>query len=516
MAGYGGVVEGKVLVGIFTPAFSYPSTLSYPATIKAALADLGLQEDECEFMKQENGRLSCIIKNNKFTLQYVEETYAQNKALIEQLQRAAEALVAFRTKVEEDALLIHDLKEHINHDNNWEIKYSEEHNLRKLLQDKLEKLKSVVNSDHPDANRPKIPKLQLTSMNGTHSEPILTRTATERSTPLPPSLPTLSFASLAAASAISPREYRTAAPRGDAYLQDANTNPTIRYLSSPRDAQAQMHTQNQTVSQPHVIVTSINGKRSISNSNINNYLAANSTPSSTTSSSTSSPSSSSCTSPQLDGISPRARYQLEPSPRSTLSPRGISSPTTPSSPRAYAASSPRGSHSSPRNIHAANAAAAIVSAHSGGKEHLRRHSSNIGDDGQIRRHSNDVGSGRSSPRSKSSSEIPPHYFDLTQPFPDVHSMMPVVHSFSYGSTDSLMPKQRRTVASPIHHSRARSEHNLDFSSVSLSQCRLCSCEKFRTSKAEWMCMCGHANIKHAVFLKASPAPSPSVSPRKIG
>lgn len=57
-------MEGKVLVGIFTPAFSYPASLSYAATIKAALADLGLQEDECDFLKQENGRLSCIIKNN--------------------------------------------------------------------------------------------------------------------------------------------------------------------------------------------------------------------------------------------------------------------------------------------------------------------------------------------------------------------------------------------------------------------------------------------------------------------
>jgi hypothetical protein len=60
-------VEGKVHVGIFTPAFSYPASLSYTATVSAVLADLGLQEDDCEFMKQDNDKLACVIKNNSMS-----------------------------------------------------------------------------------------------------------------------------------------------------------------------------------------------------------------------------------------------------------------------------------------------------------------------------------------------------------------------------------------------------------------------------------------------------------------
>lgn len=66
-------------------------------------------------------RITFILITHK----YIDYTrYAHNKALIEQLQRAAEALVAFRKKVEEDAILICDLRDQINSDNaSWEVKY---------------------------------------------------------------------------------------------------------------------------------------------------------------------------------------------------------------------------------------------------------------------------------------------------------------------------------------------------------------------------------------------------------
>jgi hypothetical protein len=59
-----GGVEDKVYVGIFTPAFSYPSSWSHTAIVKAALTDLGLKEDECEFLRQDNDKLACVIRNN--------------------------------------------------------------------------------------------------------------------------------------------------------------------------------------------------------------------------------------------------------------------------------------------------------------------------------------------------------------------------------------------------------------------------------------------------------------------
>ncbi len=66
-------VEGKLQVGIFTHAYSYPASLSYAATVQQALTDLGLQEDECEFLnfQQDSDKLACVIKNNSmYTIIY--------------------------------------------------------------------------------------------------------------------------------------------------------------------------------------------------------------------------------------------------------------------------------------------------------------------------------------------------------------------------------------------------------------------------------------------------------------
>lgn len=68
MSSTGGVEGGKLHVGIFTHAYSYPASQSYNLIVKQALADLGLQEDECEFLKQDNDKLACVIKNTSMWL----------------------------------------------------------------------------------------------------------------------------------------------------------------------------------------------------------------------------------------------------------------------------------------------------------------------------------------------------------------------------------------------------------------------------------------------------------------
>lgn len=59
---------GNVLVGIFTPAFAYPATLSYQDIVNATLEDLGMTEGDCEFLKQDEDKISCVIKNNSMIL----------------------------------------------------------------------------------------------------------------------------------------------------------------------------------------------------------------------------------------------------------------------------------------------------------------------------------------------------------------------------------------------------------------------------------------------------------------
>lgn len=46
--------------------------------------------------------------------------YLQNRTLLDQLERTADALVAFQTKVDKDADEIRNLKEHLS---SWELKY---------------------------------------------------------------------------------------------------------------------------------------------------------------------------------------------------------------------------------------------------------------------------------------------------------------------------------------------------------------------------------------------------------
>lgn len=65
-----GGVEGKLYVGIFTPAFTYPASLSYARIVKATLAELELQEEDCEFLKQDNDKIACVIKNNSMFISH--------------------------------------------------------------------------------------------------------------------------------------------------------------------------------------------------------------------------------------------------------------------------------------------------------------------------------------------------------------------------------------------------------------------------------------------------------------
>jgi hypothetical protein len=202
-------------------------------------------------------------------------------------------------------------------------------------------------SDSTEPSKPKIPKLQLNlnMMNGK-----------DNNEKIPPLM-------------ISELRNGVTSPRNSPTRCDSHLDAPRFPHSSPRE----------NAHSPSPIpqsITNINGKRSISSSNMNNLIL------------------------NADAI-PHANGKHaaggvgsnEASPRATLSPRG-----TQTSPRA-ASSSPRGGHThSPAAGHVQHV-----------KEHLRRHSSNFGgvvEEGVVRRHSNaDMGGKGSSPRSKSSSEV---------------------------------------------------------------------------------------------------------------
>lgn len=56
--------SGNVVVGIFVPAFTYPAPLSHQAIVNAALEDFGLDVDACEFMRPDNDKIACVLKNS--------------------------------------------------------------------------------------------------------------------------------------------------------------------------------------------------------------------------------------------------------------------------------------------------------------------------------------------------------------------------------------------------------------------------------------------------------------------
>jgi len=149
-----------ISIDILTPALCYPTSLSRSEIIASCQRDLSLNTDDCSFFDIDNTRIACLLKNSKFSMDFVEKTFHHCSALGDQLMRAGEALKTFQEKMEQDQELIATLKKSIEemkveavssprsplsntedtqseNEYSWKSRYEEEAAVRRSLQEKL-------------------------------------------------------------------------------------------------------------------------------------------------------------------------------------------------------------------------------------------------------------------------------------------------------------------------------------------------------------------------------------------
>eukprot|EP01112_Ceratiomyxa_fruticulosa_P013378 TRINITY_DN3762_c0_g1_i4.p1 TRINITY_DN3762_c0_g1~~TRINITY_DN3762_c0_g1_i4.p1 ORF type:complete len:394 (-),score=37.78 TRINITY_DN3762_c0_g1_i4:71-1252(-) len=103
-----------IQVDILTPAFTLPNTLSWEEIVNSCQQSIGLPTENLEIITIDKHCVGCRIKNTKFSMQFIESVTQQNVILLEQFQRAVEAIKTFQEKMEEDQKLISSLKNQLD------------------------------------------------------------------------------------------------------------------------------------------------------------------------------------------------------------------------------------------------------------------------------------------------------------------------------------------------------------------------------------------------------------------
>mmetsp|Transcript_38935 Transcript_38935/g.98163 ORF Transcript_38935/g.98163 Transcript_38935/m.98163 type:complete len:315 (-) Transcript_38935:157-1101(-) len=108
-------VEKEISVGVLAKAFTFPASMSKADVFAACQDQLGLDSKKtlqlCQMTPFKRGRSTlsdkplrrkfvCYVPNSEFTLDFIASTYEQNSKLTEQVEKSAEALIAFQQQLE--------------------------------------------------------------------------------------------------------------------------------------------------------------------------------------------------------------------------------------------------------------------------------------------------------------------------------------------------------------------------------------------------------------------------------
>eukprot|EP01113_Clastostelium_recurvatum_P040107 TRINITY_DN6205_c0_g1_i2.p1 TRINITY_DN6205_c0_g1~~TRINITY_DN6205_c0_g1_i2.p1 ORF type:complete len:485 (-),score=134.58 TRINITY_DN6205_c0_g1_i2:105-1559(-) len=99
-----------VSIDILTPAFEASRDLSREEVVSLCHQSLGVPEEDIVIHYITDDHIACKIKNTMYSLDFLESLSQQNNMLVEQVQRAGEALQAFHTRMIDDHATINDLK----------------------------------------------------------------------------------------------------------------------------------------------------------------------------------------------------------------------------------------------------------------------------------------------------------------------------------------------------------------------------------------------------------------------
>ncbi|EFA79378.1 hypothetical protein PPL_07796 [Heterostelium album PN500] len=161
---------GPILVDILAPALTFPSNLSQSEIISGTSLSLGLPEDQLEFLSLGESHLCCLIKNSKFSLDFIESLYQENTLLHHRFEKSAEAVEALQESLmqttqqlqEKQSLIYqqHQTMTMLSHKerqlseelNQWKNKYEEELYKRKKNEKRIERMRMPKNGSTTPTN----------------------------------------------------------------------------------------------------------------------------------------------------------------------------------------------------------------------------------------------------------------------------------------------------------------------------------------------------------------------------
>ncbi|EGG23480.1 hypothetical protein DFA_05613 [Cavenderia fasciculata] len=153
------VSSPSILVDILTPSLSFPSNLSPDEVISGTCASLGIPVEQLEFLTIGDSHLCCLIKNSKFSLDFIEALYQENTLLQYKLDKSNEAVetlqetfVQTSQQLQEKQSVIHQQIQSITmlqqierqlteESNQWKNKYEEELYKRKKNEKRIERMR---------------------------------------------------------------------------------------------------------------------------------------------------------------------------------------------------------------------------------------------------------------------------------------------------------------------------------------------------------------------------------------
>ncbi|GAM19926.1 hypothetical protein SAMD00019534_031010 [Acytostelium subglobosum LB1] len=426
-----------IMVDILAPALTFPDTLSQSEIINGTCVSLGLAEDQVEFLSLGDAHLACLIKNNKFSLDFIESLYQQNELLQYRFEKSTEALSVLQETLmqtthqlqekqnviiqQHQTMSLLSLKERQLSEelNQWKNKYEEELYKRKKNEKRIERMRM-----------PKTTNIGAQPMYLLNSPSTSTTTLTVTSS--------TSSSSSAAAAASAAASSAAASTSMSPYLE--------RELERNKDREMEYQNERQMIEQ--VVGKSVTRSPSIS------------------------PSTSSTSILALGG--------------SNSSINIINTPTSSASSSAAAAATAATGHIG--NIHTTTTTTSTSSTP------IKLNTSNNNNAYPaspppvllIDQHADRKMTMLTSP--------PPQ-----QPKPQQLQQTPQQHQSpirfpvlkkTNGITDSPS-----TPKSSNHHLHANNANTTPMTDI-LINCRLCTCSMFRETQLKWVCECGHFGIKH--------------------